>query len=109
MSTDAADFAEFPELRKLVDLRDGGWLFVPRRVDGELDRLDAVRTWPDGTADAVMVKYVNDAAALRIDPDGGLVWIREGTLAEVTDALLTLPPPGTPNAPRFVRGVAPPL
>lgn len=63
MSTDAAAFAEFPELRRLVDLRDGGWLFVPRRVDGELDRLNAVRTWPDGTAEAVMVKYVTDAAA----------------------------------------------
>jgi hypothetical protein len=78
-------------------------------VKGELDRLDAVCTWPDGTADAVMIKYVTDAAALRIDPDGGLVWNREGTLTDVVDALLTLPPPGTPGAPRFVRGIAPPL
>jgi hypothetical protein len=109
VTTDDAAFAEFPELRRLIDLRDGGWLFVPRRVDGELDRLDAVRTWPDGSADAIMINYVTDAAALRIDPSGGLVWMREGTLAEVADALLTLPPPGNPDAPRFVRGAAPPL
>lgn len=108
MSTDAA-FAEFPELRRLVDLRDGGWLFVPHRVDGELDRLDAVRTWGDGTADAIMINYITDAAALRIDPGGGLVWMRDGTLAEVIDALLTLPPPGAAGAPRFVLGAAPPL
>jgi hypothetical protein len=109
VSVNAAAFAEFPELSRLLDLRDGGWIFVPRRVDGEVDRLDAVRTWPDGTADAIMIKYVTDAAALRVDPDGGLVWMREGTLTEVADALLTLPPPGTPGAPRFVRGAAPPL
>jgi hypothetical protein len=76
--------------------------------DGELVEVRGVRTWTDsGSADAVMVRYVTDAAAVRIDHAGGVVWRCEGTLAEVVDGLLGLPSPDAPGAPYLVRGRAP--
>jgi len=33
---EAAALAEFPELRRLIDLRETGWVFLPRFADGEL-------------------------------------------------------------------------
>lgn len=53
------------------------------------------------------VRYTTDAAALRTDHDGGVVWQREGSLVEVVDGLLTLPPPSTPGAPRLVTATHP--
>jgi hypothetical protein len=107
--TAADSLAAFPELRRLADLLDAGWSFMPiQDSDGELVEVRGVRTWPDsGSADAVMVRYVTDAAALRTDHAGGMVWQREGTLAEVVDGLLALPSPGAPGAPRLVRGRVP--
>lgn len=100
--------AAYPELRSLADLLDAGWSFMPiQDTDGELVEIRGVRTWPDsGSADAVMVRYVTDAAALRTDHAGGVVWQREGTLAEVVDGLLALPTPGSRLAPRLVTGRA---
>jgi hypothetical protein len=108
MSAEAAALAAFPELRRLIDLRDAGWSFLPKTdADGELVEVRGVRTWPgSGSADAIMVRFTTDAAALRTDESGGIVWKREGTLAEIVDGLITLPPPGTPGAPRLVRGYA---
>jgi hypothetical protein len=101
--------AAYPELRRLADLLDAGSSFMPiQDRDGELVEVRGVRTWPDsGSADAVMVRYVTDAAALRTDHAGGVLWQREGTLAEVVDGLLALPAPDTRGAPRLVRGRAP--
>lgn len=37
----------YPELRHLVDLRDAGWSFSPRREpDGELRGINGLRMWP---------------------------------------------------------------
>ena len=33
---EAAALAEFPELRRLIDLREAGWVFLPGFADGEL-------------------------------------------------------------------------
>jgi hypothetical protein len=44
---------------------------------------------------------------VRTDPDGGLLWECEGTLSDVADGLIGLPPPGSPYAPRLVIGSAP--
>jgi hypothetical protein len=104
---DPPGFAEFPELRRLVVLREAGWIFFPRGDGARLVQLHGVRTWPDGSSDGLMVRFTTDAGALRTDPAGGLVWQRDGGLAEVVDALLTLPPPGSPTAPRLVRGSGP--
>jgi len=105
----AAALAEFPELRRLMDLRDAGWVFMTIVNDGEIIEVRGVHTWPEGWADAILVRYVTDAAALRCDDTAGIVWQRDGGLVEVVDALLALPPPSDPNAPRLVRGAAPKL
>jgi hypothetical protein len=103
-----AALAAFPELQRLADLRDAGWSFLPITEDGgELVELRGVRAWPGGYADALRVIYRTDAAGLRIDHTGGVVWQREGGLVEVVDALLTLPAPDTPGAPRLVCGRSP--
>ncbi|MGC7102741.1 hypothetical protein ACPZ19_49425 [Amycolatopsis lurida] len=103
--------ATFPELRRLADLLIAGWMFLPvHDRDGELIEVRGVRTWPGtGTADALMVRYATDAAALRTDHAGGVVWQREGDLAEVVDGLLALPPPDAPGAPHLVKATAPML
>ena len=104
---EAAALAEFPELRRLIDLREAGWVFLPGFEDGELIEVHGVRTWPGGWADGIRVRYTTDAAALRVDHDGGVVWQREGTLCEVADGLLALPPPSAPGAPRLVKATGP--
>ncbi len=108
-SIEAAALAEFPELRRLIDLREAGWVFLPGFSGGELIEVRGVRAWPDGWADGMRVRYTTDAAALRLDQDGGAVWQREGTLCEVVDDLLTLPPPSAPGAPRLVTATGPML
>lgn len=101
--------AAYPELQHLADLRDAGWFFMPvQDRDGELVEVRGVRRWSgSGSADAVMVRYTTDVAALRTDHAGGVVWQREGTLTEVVDGLLALPPPAASGAPRLVRGRSP--
>lgn len=95
--------AEFPQLGRLLELREVGWLFLPLRGgDGELDELRGVRLWPGGYADALRLRYVTDAAAIRCDQAGGLLWQRTGTLADVADGLLALPAPDKPGAPSLV-------
>ena len=73
---EAAALAEFPELRRLIDLREAGWVFLPGLADGELTEVRGVHTWPGGWAEAIRIRYTTDAAALRIDHDGGVVWGR---------------------------------
>ena len=111
MTSTAAALAAFPDLQHLLDLRDAGWIFFPRTDRyGELVEVRGVRTWPgSGSADAIMVRYTTDAAALRTDDDGGIVWQREGTLAEVVEGLVLLPPPWAPGAPSLVKATGPRL
>lgn len=100
--------AEFPELRCLIDLRDsGGWVFFPSNEDGDVIDLRGLRVWRQGYADAFLVRGPTDAAALRADHTGGVVWQCDGTLVDVVAELMVLPPPGTPHSPRLVRGRAP--
>lgn len=109
-------WAEFPELRRLADLRNAGWrLFAVKDAEGTVTRIDGLFVWPDlvypdaDWVDTVMVLSATDAKALRANPDDEVVWTREGTLEDVVDGLLQLPPPGEPGAPRLVRGAAPRL
>ena len=109
MTTEGAALAEFPELRRLVDLRNAGWQFLPVSSEGELVEVRGVRAWPEEWADAIVVRFTTDAAGLRCDRSGGVVWERSGDLAEVVDGLLTLPPPSDPAAPRLVLRTTPGL
>jgi hypothetical protein len=103
-ATDAA-LAAFPVLQRLADLRDAGWSFLPVTDDGgEMAELRGVHAWLSGYADALRVAYTIDAAGMRVDHTGGVVWQCEGGLAEVVDGLFALPAPGTRHAPRLGRG-----
>ncbi|MFE0024946.1 hypothetical protein [Amycolatopsis sp. NPDC059021] len=110
-SAEAVALAEFPELGRLVILRDAGWAFLPDLDDeGRVAEVRGVRAWPGSdNADAVLVRFTTDAAGLRCDGVGGVVWRREGTLTEVVDGLLALPSPGTRGAPRLVKATVPRL
>jgi hypothetical protein len=58
--------------------------------------------WPDESVDAITVRFTPDAAGLRRDPSGGVVWERAGDLTGVVDGLLALPAPSDPTAPHLV-------
>jgi hypothetical protein len=102
--------AAYPQLARLVELRDGGgWFFQPIHVQDELELLTGARIWPDGWSDALAIRDQGDARAFRCDPAGGEVWKREGSLIEAIDGLMELPAPDQPNAPRLVTARAPEL
>lgn len=104
----APALAEFPQLGRLVELRAAGWLFFRVRDDaGALTELRGVRVWPGGYADALRLRYVTDATAVRCDHEGGVLWQRSGTLTDVADGLLGLPAPDRPGAPRLVTAIVP--
>ncbi|WP_297538039.1 hypothetical protein [Amycolatopsis sp.] len=99
----SAALAEFPELLRLIDLHDAGWMFLPTLdSEGQVVEMHGVRTWPEGWADALRVRYTTDARGLRTDHTGGITWQRDGTLNEIVDGLITLPAPSDRLAPRLV-------
>lgn len=107
--TDHAALA-LAQFQPLLDLRAAGWRFTPVIANGEVTGLNAVRTWPGSDwADGLMMLSPTDVKALRTDPEGGVVWQRTGTLAEVVTELITLPHPDTPGAPRLVKAKVPSL
>ncbi|MCG8917512.1 hypothetical protein L6E12_17145 [Actinokineospora sp. PR83] len=100
MSTDEVAMAAFPQLERLITVSDAGWMFLPPPVaDGHSVETHGVRTWPDGSVDAIRVRHDTDAAALRCDREGEITWERGGNLDEVIDGLLTLPAQGGCPAP----------
>ena len=107
---DLAALAAYPQLVRLIELRDSaGWFFQPVHLDGKLDLLAGARMWPDGWSEAIAIRDLGDAKAIRCDPAGGEVWKHEGGLVEVIDGLVDLPAPHEPNAPRLVKASAPEL
>jgi hypothetical protein len=104
-----AAVAAFPELGRLVELKTGsGWVFHPVVMDGEIVLLAGWRVWlAGGWSDAIAIRDRGDAKAYRCDAEGGEVWEREGSLVEVTDALIELPAPDEPGAPKLVKGRRP--
>ena len=104
-----AAVAEFPELERLVDLRNAGWRLSPvHGTNGEITSVLGVRSWPGCWTDVIGV-YVTDAQGLRCSPAGELVWDDTGGLVEVVHGLLALPAPDERGAPQLVRGSAPKL
>ena len=73
----------YPELQRLIELRDAGWFFQPVLVDAELELLAGARLWPSGWSDALAIRSQTDSHGYRCDPTGGEVWHREGSLTEV--------------------------
>ncbi|HWO61427.1 MAG TPA: hypothetical protein VNO31_15465 [Umezawaea sp.] len=106
---EAAAVAAFPEVKRLLQLVDAGWTFLtPFTADGHVVQVQAFRAWPDGWVDVIRVRSTSDAAGARSDigDPPQLVWSREGGLEEVVTALMELPAPGMPGAPRLSRGTS---
>lgn len=92
-SAERAALTAFPQLQDLLDLRIAGWRFLPVTSDGTVVELRGAKLWPLGWVDALALRDLHDAAGLRRDPAGAVVWWHDGSLAEVVDALLALPVP----------------
>ena len=106
----AEALAAYPQLDRLLMLDGIGWQWMPPPVDeyGNALEVHGLRLWAGyGQVDGLRVRGLDDAAAVRTDSDGGILWRRDGGLVDVVDELLHLPPPGSPHAPRLVIGVAP--
>jgi hypothetical protein len=111
-TAEQAAVAAFPEVRRLLDLVDAGWTFLtPFVANGHVVQVQAYRAWPDGWVDVIRVRSTSDAAACRTDSNvpPGIVWARDGGVADVVDGLLALPAPDERGAPRLVRGTGPGL
>ncbi|ROP40717.1 hypothetical protein [Saccharothrix texasensis] len=99
----------YPVLRYLVDLREGGWRFLP--IEPGRDQIDGYRQWPGPWRDGIRFQDEDDALGLRLRLDDGvrITWERTGTLAEVVNELLILPAPDSRLAPRLAKGHGPDL
>ncbi|TQM83265.1 hypothetical protein FHX81_5683 [Saccharothrix saharensis] len=102
---DAAIVAAYPELQHLLDLRHGGWRFLP--IEPGRSQIDGFRKWPAGWTDAIRIKDSGDALGLRLDGEHAITWEYAGALAEVVQELLLLPQPSSRLAPRLARGKGP--
>lgn len=107
-----AAVAAFPELQRLIDLRNAGWTFLtPFVANDHIEQVQAYRPWPDGHVDVIRLRSSTDAAAMRTDgrQPVGILWQKDGGLSDLVDELLSLPVPGTRAAPRLIRGIGPTL
>lgn len=87
----------------LQQLGPQGFRFLPVGDDqGRPDMIQAVRTFPDGTADALSIHSQTSAQAVRTDPRGDVVWKVTDTVRVVLSAVLELPHPSDPMAPHLV-------
>jgi hypothetical protein len=87
----------FPELRKLRDLVDANSAFRHWYDKGTLVKVTGLYQWPGGFVDTVRVGDTTDAAGMRCDHSGEVLWELDGGLVEVVDGLLTLPAPVHPR------------
>jgi hypothetical protein len=101
----AAVVAIYPVLQHLLDLKDGGWQFLP--MEWGQDFLDGFHRWPGGWTDSIRFKGEDDALGIRTDRDNAITWEFAGSLAEVVHEFLVLPHPGDRLAPRLARGSGP--
>jgi hypothetical protein len=108
---DDAAVALFPELKRLVALRESGAWKLAVEVDehGAPQLVTGALTHVDGSRDILGVRSQSEVRAIRLNPVGELVFRREGSLVEVVDALLELPSPLHPRAPRLVLSAPPRL
>lgn len=102
---EGAIVAAYPVLQHLIDLRSGGWRFIPPEPGH--DYIDGFHRWPGGWIDSIRFKSEGDALGIRTDSDRAIVWELTGSLAEVVHELLLLPHPGDRLAPRLAKGRGP--
>ena len=81
-------------LAALGALSRAGWVFnYPRDDRGEVIAGYAVRMWPGGWWDGLILHSEDRCEAMRVDPSDVLTWQREGTVVDVVAALTGLPAP----------------
>lgn len=104
-SPEAVAVELFPILRPLLDLKGGGWKFLPYQEGQEF--LDGFREWRGGWVDSIRFHDEGDALGIRVDGDNAIVWELTDSLAVVVNELLLLPTPGDRLAPRLAKGRGP--
>lgn len=101
----------FPQLARLVEIKQAGWAFRPfADENGTLIGLVGWHSQGD-TTDALWV-FSHDhcrAARLILGHGGGITWEYGGELGTCVDELIALPQPGERTVPRLVRSCAPEL
>jgi hypothetical protein len=93
---DTSEDEALPALHELIS--EGGW----QPTDGGPAMRVYIRPWPDNSADSLMFSDPDGAYAERVNPNGEPVWQLTGTVAKTVAALLALPPPDAPDAPRAI-------
>ena len=98
----------YPELARLAQLKGTGWLFHPLGDPVNLQGIAGTRHRGQ-YSDFVVIRGRTETRAVRLLADapgapGGIVWSRCGPLAETVPALLELPAPDDPKAPRLIIG-----
>ncbi|MEU3649783.1 hypothetical protein AB0E59_40880 [Lentzea sp. NPDC034063] len=104
-SPEAVAVGLFPVVRPLLDLKGGGWTFLPYQ-EGQAF-LDGFHRWPGGWVDSIRFHDEGDALGIRVDRDNAIVWELTDSLAVVVNELLLLPTPEDRLAPRLARGTGP--
>jgi hypothetical protein len=102
-----------PRMARLVELTRAGWRLLPIPTGfGDIVEIQGI-LGHDGTdeVDVIRVHTPTEVLAMRTTGDipPATLWRREDSLDEVVDALLELPLPHDPRAPRLVIATAPPL
>lgn len=98
----------YPELARLAELKGAGWLFRPLGDPASPAGIAGVRHWGQ-YSDFLFILGRTETRAVRLLADapgapGGIVWSQEGALAQTVPALLELPAPDEPAAPRLILG-----
>ena len=97
--------AAYPQLKRLIDMRAVGWRFSVVHGGGSVTQVKGIYLWHTRSlpwADMFQIRNINDVAAIRLTPLKEMVWKYEGGMTGAIDALLELPHPDEPNAPRLV-------
>lgn len=90
-------WATFLGLRRLGELTAAGWLMQRLTTDADRLEIPGARVWPGGWADALLIRALTDAVAVRRDPHNAVVWQCHGDVDTVMDELAALPPPPPPD------------
>lgn len=88
-----------PLLEQLVGL--GFQVITQGDDEGRPHLLQFIRTWDDGHADAISIHDETNAQALRCNPRGDVVWKVTDTAFSVLQAVVELPSPFNPLAPKL--------
>jgi hypothetical protein len=102
----AVALAEYPQLQRLIDLRHAGWRFSEVTHEG-ITNVKGVYVWFTSSlpwGDMIQIRNITDVAAVRLNARKEMVWKYTGDMVGAIDALLELPHPDDPHAPRLVIG-----